>query len=59
MADVRANVKINIEIKGVEEISGLIEKHYELLSELEKNLNKIQVARVELEANINQQESKG
>jgi hypothetical protein len=49
-----ANVRVNVEIQGIEEVSGLIEKHYGLLKELEENLNQIYVARAELEVKLNQ-----
>ncbi len=49
-----SDVRIKVEIKGIEEVSGLIEKHYRLLSELQENLNQIYVARAELEIKLNQ-----
>lgn len=49
-----ADVRIKVEIKGIEEVSGLIEKHYGLLSQLEENLTQIYAAKAELEVKLNQ-----
>lgn len=49
-----ANVRVKVEVKGIEEVSNLIEKHYDLLKKLEESLNQIYAARLELEVKLNQ-----
>lgn len=46
--------KVNVVIPGKEKIEGLIERHYELLKELESNLSQIYIERMELEFKLNQ-----
>lgn len=49
-----ANVRVKVEINGIEAVNGLIEKHYSLLKELAENIEKIYAARTELEVKLNQ-----
>lgn len=60
MAAIKAGVNVKIEVQGIEKVSELIKKHYELLEELEDNTSQIYAARLELEVKLNQpQEASG
>lgn len=45
--------KVNVVIPGIEKVDELIKRHYELLGELEENLNQIYSERLELEVKLN------
>ncbi len=49
-----ANVKVKVEIPGIEKVSELINRHYELLKELENNTSQVYAERLELEVKLNQ-----
>lgn len=49
-----ANVRVKVEIPGIEKVEELIKKHYKILEEMQENLNQIHCARMDLELKINQ-----
>lgn len=48
------NVRVKVEIPGIEKVEELIKKHYKILEEMQENLNQIHYARMDLELKINQ-----
>ncbi|ADL03335.1 hypothetical protein [Lacrimispora saccharolytica] len=48
------NVRVKVEIPGIEKVEELIKKHYEILEEMQENLNQIHYTRLDLELKINQ-----
>ncbi|MDR0924236.1 MAG: hypothetical protein LBN31_07795 [Hungatella sp.] len=48
------NARVKVEIPGIEKVEELIKKHYEILKEMQENLNQIHCARLDLELKINQ-----